>query len=62
MKENIAKTIKERRKELKLKQSDMQDYADIAPSTYSELENAKGNIILPQEKQTTFSKSLFQKR
>lgn len=43
-KEKIAKDVKKRRKELKMSQEDMCDYAEVAIGTYSKFENAKANL------------------
>ena len=46
LKEQIAITIKQRRKELRLEQVDLCEMADIGSTTLSKLEQGKGNITL----------------
>jgi len=46
LKEKIGKVIKTRRKELKMEQVDLQDYAEIGSTTLSKLETGKLNITI----------------
>ena len=46
LKEQIATTIKQRRKELGLEQVDLCEMADIGSTTLSRLEQGKANITL----------------
>jgi len=46
LKEQIATTIKQRRKELGLEQVDLCEMADIGSTTLSKLEQGKANITL----------------
>ncbi len=45
-KQAIGEMIANRRKILKMEQSDMEDYTGISIGTISKLENGKGNITL----------------
>jgi len=46
LKEEIGQIIKNRRKELKMEQVDLQDYADVGSTTLSKLEMGKLNITI----------------
>ncbi|MEA3490630.1 MAG: helix-turn-helix domain-containing protein [Campylobacterota bacterium] len=46
LKEQIATTVKQRRKELGLEQVDLCEMADIGSTTLSKLEQGKANITL----------------
>lgn len=46
LKEIIGAFIKQRRKELNLEQTDLQDYAEIGSTTLSRLEQGKANITI----------------
>ena len=46
LKETIGKIIKARRKELKMEQVDLQDYAQVGSTTLSKLEMGKLNITI----------------
>ena len=46
MKEEIGQIIKNRRKELKMEQIDLQDYAEVGSTTLSKLEMGKLNITI----------------
>ena len=42
----LGAQVAKRRKELKLEQSEVEDYIDVSISTLSKLENGRGNISL----------------
>ena len=46
LKEEIGKIIKNRRKELNIEQTDLQDYAQVGSTTLSKLEMGKLNITI----------------
>ena len=46
LKEEIGQIIKNRRKELKMEQIDLQDYAEVGSTTLSKLEMGKLNITI----------------
>ena len=46
LKEKIGQIIKNRRKELNMEQTDLQDYAEIGSTTLSKLEMGKLNITI----------------
>jgi len=46
LKEEIGQIIKNRRKELKMEQVDLQDYAEVGSTTLSKLEMGKLNITI----------------
>jgi len=46
LKEEIGQIIKDRRKELKMEQTDLQDYAEVGSTTLSKLEMGKLNITI----------------
>ena len=46
LKEKIGQIIKNRRRELKMEQSDLQDYAEVGSTTLSKLEMGKLNITI----------------
>jgi transcriptional regulator with XRE-family HTH domain len=46
LKEEIGQIIKNRRKELKMEQVDLQDYAQVGSTTLSKLEMGKLNITI----------------
>jgi len=46
LKEKIGQIIKNRRKELKMEQTDLQDYAEVGSTTLSKLEMGKLNITI----------------
>ncbi len=46
LKEEIGQIIKNRRKELNIEQTDLQDYAQIGSTTLSKLEMGKLNITI----------------
>ena len=46
LKKTIGQIIKNRRKELKMEQIDLQDYAEVGSTTLSKLEMGKLNITI----------------
>ena len=46
LKEKIGQIIKDRRKELSMEQTDLQDYAQVGSTTLSKLEMGKLNITI----------------
>ncbi len=46
LKERIGQIIKNRRRELKMEQTDLQDYAEVGSTTLSKLEMGKLNITI----------------
>ncbi len=46
LKEKIGHIIKDRRKELSMEQTDLQDYAQVGSTTLSKLEMGKLNITI----------------
>ncbi len=46
LKEEIGRIIKNRRKELSMEQTDLQDYAQVGSTTLSKLEMGKLNITI----------------
>ena len=46
LKEEIGQIIKNRRKELNIEQTDLQDYAQVGSTTLSKLEMGKLNITI----------------
>jgi len=46
LKEEIGQIIKARRRELKMEQTDLQDYAEVGSTTLSKLEMGKLNITI----------------
>ncbi len=46
LKEKIGQIIKDRRKELNMEQTDLQDYAQVGSTTLSKLEMGKLNITI----------------
>lgn len=46
LKEKIGQIIKNRRRELKMEQTDLQDYAEVGSTTLSKLEMGKLNITI----------------
>ena len=46
LKKYIGEIVKNRRKELNMTQADLQDYADVGPTTLSNLENGEVNITI----------------
>ncbi len=46
LKEKIGQIIKNRRKELNIEQTDLQDYAQVGSTTLSKLEMGKLNITI----------------
>lgn len=46
LKEEIGRKIRERRRELGMEQTDLQDYAEVGSTTVSRLERGKANVTL----------------
>ena len=46
LKEEIGQKIRERRRELGMEQTDLQDYAEVGSTTVSRLERGKANVTL----------------
>ncbi len=46
LKEKVGQIIKDRRKELNMEQTDLQDYAQVGSTTLSKLEMGKLNITI----------------
>ena len=46
LKETIGQTIKKRRHELNIEQSDLQEYANVGATTLSNLEQGQANITI----------------
>lgn len=46
LKEKVGHIIKDRRKELNMEQTDLQDYAEVGSTTLSKLEMGKLNITI----------------
>jgi len=46
IKQEIGRQLQQRRKELSVKQSDVQDYTNISPATLSNIEQGKSNYTI----------------
>jgi len=46
LKQTIGEQIKKRRLELRMEQTDLQDYAEVGATTISKLERGKANITM----------------